>query len=332
VKLRRTALLGSESLCGTELVERLEAAHVDLGQLVMAEPGADAAVIQAIGSDLRLSTPRVEETLEGADLVLSCVELPDDARAEVTGAARRVPVVDLTGTLGGRPFDARRRDRGDRDIQPRGLDRLGAGLHESPSGAALVLAALLRSAGEAGARGPLVAVVLEPASELGKPALDELYQQAVATLNFTTLPTEVFGRQAVHDVSSPGPRGRPHESRLASCVARLAGGERPALLVVQPGIFHGVAIAARAAVDAAAWKAAMAREPRLLVDADAGLATPLAAVRAENAVVGRVESDGAGGAWAWVAADTLTQGAVGNVVELLAEGAARPADESRRTP
>ena len=302
---RRTALLGASTLVGKELLERLRSTHAPVGKVTLVEPGSAHAVIAAVGDELELSTPRVAEALEGADLVLACAELTKADRASVEATAGRSVVIDLAGTLGGKPFDARA-----------GRVDLGPGVHASPAGASLLVAALARSARAAGAS-RVSAVVVEPASELGREALDEMYEQAVAILNFLPIPTAVLGRQLVHDITSPGPAGEVREERLRNEVARLAGGAGVPLLLVQAGVFHGAATAAWADVDPAAWKRAMLDEPRLAIG-DAADASPVQTVQREDATVGRVDGDGAGGAWAWAAADTLVHGAVGNVLAWLA--------------
>jgi hypothetical protein len=282
---------------------------VTAGEIALADPGAESATITAVGGDLRVSTPHVAQALEDARHVLVAQELPADARRLVLAAAAHAAVVDLTGTLGGRPFDVR--DPG----RPAGLP---PGLHASPAGGSLLVAALARAARRAGAGAALTAVVLEPVSELGADALDEMFRQAMATLRFQPPPTEVLGRQVVHDVGSPGTGGVSREARLREEVAALLGGQAPALLRVQAGTFHGVAVAVHADVDPARWRAEVGAEPRLVLTTEAGVASPVQVVQREAAVVGRLEADPSGGAWAWAAADTLRHGSVGNVVEALA--------------
>jgi aspartate-semialdehyde dehydrogenase len=326
----RTALLGATTLQGKDLIERLRQAHAPIGKLVLAETGLEESVATPVAGEWVVSTPLLDEALEGAALVLCCEVLPPEARAAVIRLASSVPVLDLAGGMGGHAFDARLTGATDARLPGatdarRGvtLDGLGPGVHASPKGASLLLAALARAAIKAGApaASPCRAVACEPASELGRPAVDELHAQAVAVLSFQPVPSEIYGRQAVHDVLSPGPGGEADEQRIRRQARDLGAGDC-SVLVLRPGLFHGVGMAVHAPVRAAAWRKAMADEPRLelLPEDESGDVSPVAAVAAERALVGRVIDDGQGGAWAWASADTLAHGAVGNVVELLSRG------------
>lgn len=301
------AVLGASSLAGRELAERLRAAGLDRGQLVLTDPGAESAAISAIRNELVVSTPRVEEALEGAGHVVVCVPLEAADEALVREAAARAVVIDLTGRLGGAVFDARA------SAAP-----LPKGLHASAAASSLLVAALARTARAAGAGADMVAIVLEPASEIGQEALDEMIGQAVAMLNFASMPKDVHGTQAVHDAHSPGLGGERREEALRREIGQLLGSPAPALLLVTPGTFHGVAAALHASCDAARWREAASKEPRLVLAAAGESASPVAAVLAERAIVGRLVGDGAQGAWAWAAADSIVQGAVGNAVEAIA--------------
>lgn len=311
MKIARTALLGATSLAGREVAERLRDGHVAVGEIITCEPGAEASVLSAISGDVVVSTPDVGVALEAADVAIVCVALSaDDAARAREAADRGVVILDLAGSLAAPALD------------PWGmatLDELGAGVHALPAASAVLTTCLLRAARAAGGRAPLVVTCFEPASELGRPALDELYAQALSLLTFTSMPTDVLGKQWAHDVLTPGKDGEDRERRLRREVAALCGESGTSLLVVRAGLFHGSAVAARADVTAAAWKQALAAQKRLEIpeEEDDDVATPATAARAERAVVGRLTDDGAGGSWAFAAADSLAFGAVGGVITLL---------------
>lgn len=308
--ISRTALLGASTLHGKDLLERLGADRSRLGRLMLAESGADVAVATPVLGEWVVSTPLMDEALEDAELVLCCGRLSDEARETVIRVAGQATIIDLAGSFEARPFDAK---------SGASLASLGPGLHASPKASSLVLAAMARAAARAGAGAPSVAVACEPASEIGQPAVDEILAQAVALLSFQKLPTEVFGRQAVHDVQSPGPLGEGTEARIRREVRDLGGGDM-AVLVLQPGLFHGAGLALRVTCAPAAWRKHLSAEPRLAVAraaASSSTPTPASSVDAERAVIVRLVEDGLGGAWAWAVADTLAHGAVGNVVDLI---------------
>jgi aspartate-semialdehyde dehydrogenase len=83
------------------------------------------------------------------------------------------------------------------------------------------------------------AAVDRPASELGKSALDELFEQAVALASFRPVPKEHFGAQSAFNAFVP-PDSDAFERRVADDVASLLG--RPfalGVLSVRAGVFHG---------------------------------------------------------------------------------------------
>ena len=295
-------VVGAGTLAGRELVERLRARGLDEG-LEPIGVDEDLASLTDVGGSLRAVTPDLRAALADARAVLVAAPPTEEQLDRLQAAAASMPVLDLTGSLDAPPLDA----RAGAGLQP--------GAWSSPGAGVLLAAALLRAARRAGAQGTAVAILLEPLSELGLEALDEMHAQAIALLNFQELPTEVLGSQAVHDLRSPGRDGAALERRLRRELSALSEGG-VSLLRVQSGAFHGSAVALRCEVGAADWREAIGAEPGLELG-EAAEASPVAAVRGGRAVVGRLDDDGAGGAWAWAAADGLEHGAVGNAVRLL---------------
>jgi aspartate-semialdehyde dehydrogenase len=95
------------------------------------------------------------------------------------------------------------------------------------------------------------AFALRPASELGDPGIDELYQQTVSLLNFTSVPQEVFGRQIAFNVvpsAESGTGGREGFDELAEVdTAGLLGMEPDRISITSTlvALFHGHAMAVR---------------------------------------------------------------------------------------
>jgi len=90
------------------------------------------------------------------------------------------------------------------------------------------------------------ATVLEPASEYGRAAIDELHQQTVALLNFQSLPKEVYGTQVAFNMVSP--TGNPnligkseeHIRRHYRLLRTLPGDI--GIQVLHAPVFHGAGI------------------------------------------------------------------------------------------
>jgi aspartate-semialdehyde dehydrogenase len=93
------------------------------------------------------------------------------------------------------------------------------------------------------------ATLLQPASEYGHAALEELHQQTTNLLSFQPLPTEVFGGQTAFTLAvSFGTEGRVPLSTVAEVVrrhyAKIASAPAAplALQVIQVPVFHGYAL------------------------------------------------------------------------------------------
>jgi len=112
--------------------------------------------------------------------------------------------------------------------------------------AALAIAQLVERLGQAAAVRFVAATVLEPASQYGRAAMDELHQQTVNLLSFQALPRETYDAQAAYNlIAGVGENAR---IRIATSTARmrrhyqaLAGNSLPpmALQVIHAPVFHG---------------------------------------------------------------------------------------------
>lgn len=112
--------------------------------------------------------------------------------------------------------------------------------------AALALGLLMERLQQAAPIRTAAATVLEPASEFGRAAMDELHQQTINLLSFQTLPRDVFDAQAAYNVLAG--MGESSKVNLAVAEARirrhyhaLSQGRWPSLAMqlVHAPVFHG---------------------------------------------------------------------------------------------
>src|SRR5205807_1904898 len=115
---------------------------------------------------------------------------------------------------------------------------------------AVTLALLLLRAKKTGVIRRAVATIFEPASEQGQKGMDELHQQTVNLLSFQPLPKDVFDEQvAFNMLARYGQKSRLSldslEARVRRHYQKIAGADapQPALMVLQPPVFHGHALA-----------------------------------------------------------------------------------------
>ncbi len=166
------------------------------------------------------------------------------------------------------------------------------------------------------------ATVLEPSSELGRAALDELHQQTVNLLNFQSLPRAVYDAQAAFNMlGGVGEEAQVSLSRVEDRIRRhyeaLTGGRGPALAVqvLHAPVFHGhtfsIAVELEHPVETMALEEALTGEHIELILEDTDAPSNLAAtgqnevqVRLRPEPLGRNSSQ-ATRLWLWAAADNL---------------------------
>jgi aspartate-semialdehyde dehydrogenase len=166
------------------------------------------------------------------------------------------------------------------------------------------------------------ATVLEPASEYGRLAMDELHQQTVKLLSFTDLPKQVYDTQvAFNTVPAFGEAAKislsTSESRIRRHYALLAGDRLPELGVqlVHAPVFHGYGISLAVELDEAATldqvEAALAGEHVEIVTAESDPPTNLSVAGQPDILVRVRPQSGKNGEaqstkfWIWAGLDNL---------------------------
>ena len=88
----------------------------------------------------------------------------------------------------------------------------------------------------------VTAAIDRPASDLGKDALDELFQQAVAVASFRAVPKDLLGTQSAFNTYAPADSDA-FEARVAGDVRALLGRDLPlGILSARSGVFHGTTL------------------------------------------------------------------------------------------
>ncbi len=166
------------------------------------------------------------------------------------------------------------------------------------------------------------ATVLEPASEFGRTAMDELHQQTVNLLNFQPVPRGIYDAQIAFNLlggmGEDATVSLPHvEARIRRHYEALTGGRGPSLAVqvIHAPVFHGhtfsIAIELERPVEIVALEEALNGEHIELVLEDTDSPSNLAAtgqndvlVRLRPEVLGR-NSNQTSRLWLWAASDNL---------------------------
>jgi aspartate-semialdehyde dehydrogenase len=167
------------------------------------------------------------------------------------------------------------------------------------------------------------ATVLEPASEFGRAAMDELHQQTVTLLSFQGMPRAVYDAQVAYNLLSG--LGESATVSLSAAEARirrhyesLSAGRWPALAlqVIHAPVFHGhtfsIAVELERAAEISALEEALSGEHVDLVLEDTDSPSNLAAT-GQNDVLVRLRPEAPGARlsneisrlWLWAASDNL---------------------------
>jgi len=147
----------------------------------------------------------------------------------------------------------------------------------------------------------VTAAIDRPASDLGKDALDELFQQAIAIASFRSVPKDSLGAQCAFNLYLPSDTDA-FEARVASDVRALLGRELPvSVLSARAGVFHGTTLRLAVRFEGEAPSAEALREALLATgrgfaeaDADGPAGTVDAAGRDETLLL-RSSSSGSTG-------------------------------------
>jgi aspartate-semialdehyde dehydrogenase len=168
----------------------------------------------------------------------------------------------------------------------------------------------------------IAATVLEPASEFGRAAMDELHQQTVSLLSFQSMPRAIYDAQAAYNLL--GGLGEASTVNLGAAEARirrhyeaLGNGRWPALAlqVLHAPVFHGhtfsIAVELEHPISLAALEESLNGEHVDLVLEDTDSPSNLAATGQNDLLVrlrpelGGRNTGGVSRLWLWAASDNL---------------------------
>jgi aspartate-semialdehyde dehydrogenase len=245
----RIAIVGAASIRGKQLNEALSESTFVASEFLLMDDQEALGQLETVGDEITFIQPITADSFERVDFTFFAGG-PELTRRHWQAAHRAgSSIVDLSGGLEGEP--------GVLVCAPWLQEAMGeAAVAIAPSlhtpavvsahPAALVLALLLERLQHLGAIRSVSATVLEPASEYGKAALDELHQQTVALLSFQSIPTQVYDVQVAFNTVGVFGEGAKisladSEARIRRHYALLSGGRLPqlSLQLIHVPAFHG---------------------------------------------------------------------------------------------
>lgn len=333
IKQIHAAVVGASSVLAKELLEELNnspAAAWDMRLLDDAE--GEETQLSAAGDEAILIQPLHRDALDNMDLIFFAGE-PATAR-ELVGAARAAgaAVVDLTGALEQEANILVRCPWLAAGQRP-DLTTLGITV---PQPAAVMLAMAAQRLRKMGLVS-LSATVMEPASQAGKAALDEMHQQTVSLLSFQDLPKDVFDTQVAFNLQTAlGEAAKVNLAGVAATIRRHLGlilSEAAAAQVhfqlVQAPVFHGYTLSALAQLQGSAAEQSLrdTLHGGVIMAEDDTTPSNTAVVESGDVLLTvRPDSGDAEGKlwWLWMAADNLRLHARVAVAAALELAALRP--------
>jgi aspartate-semialdehyde dehydrogenase len=319
----RIGIVGASSLVGKELSDELGTSLLAASDFVLLDVEDVAGQVTAAPDEVSFIQRLEASSFDKMDFVFFAGDIDGTTKHWQDARRAGASIVDLTYAL-----------EGEKDVLVRApwvAEVLGEKVSQklpdlkTPAVVAAhpVAVMLALVAGKLRVKLPLTTVaatVMEPASDYGRAAMDELHQQTVNLLSFQTLPREQYDAQVAFNLlpelgESAKVKLKVTEQRIRHHYAGLSDGQLPALALqmVQAPVFHGYVMSLLVElgepVTVKQVEAALAGDHIDVVSGESDPPSNLSAAGQEDIMV-RVRKDsgeeGKGARfWIWLAADNL---------------------------
>lgn len=200
-KTYRIAIVGASSLAGKELSDGLSESIFAASSFTLLDEDNATGQIAAAGDEISFIQKIDGSSFEGADVVFFAGDR--DAATKHWRAARSAGagIVDLTNALEGEDgVPVRSPWISDANSEGVGAVSLETSAIVAAHPAAVMLGLVAKRLAFKATVKSISATVLEPASQYGRSAMDELHQQTVSLLSFQSLPREQYDAQAAFNL------------------------------------------------------------------------------------------------------------------------------------
>jgi aspartate-semialdehyde dehydrogenase len=244
-KTGTVALVGSGSLIGREIRDVFETSKFPAELSLIGSADDEAGLLTEYKGEPALVGRLDAETLGSAKFVFLAGS-PDSTRA-VLALDIETHLIDLTYAAEDSPRARLRAPM----AEPGGYTVPSGAVHVMASPASVALALILNRIHPAHPIRRAVAHVFEPASERGKPGLDELQQQTVNLLTFKGQPKAVYDAQLAFNLLARYGESAPQpledfelrvERHLATLLSAGSLAPIPSIRLIQAPVFHGHSI------------------------------------------------------------------------------------------
>jgi len=239
----KIAIAGASTLLGRELKEALSESSLAAARFVLLDENESLGQLDQVGDEVTIVQAIDADTFEHVDFTFFCATEALTRKHWRQALRSGSTVLDLSGALDQETGVLIRAPwLGSETVAPDLFTPAVVPAHP----AALALALLLDRLQMAAPVRFAAATLLQPASEYGRGAMDELHQQTVSLLSFQGMPRELYDTQAAYNLL--GGLGEAAKVSLSSVEARirrhyaaLSQGRWPslALQVIHAPVFHG---------------------------------------------------------------------------------------------
>jgi aspartate-semialdehyde dehydrogenase len=323
----RIAIVGAGSLRGKELNEALSESAFGASDFVLLDDESSLGKIEAVGDEAAVVQMIDPDSFDRADFVFFAGDEANTLRHWKSAARSGASILDLTGALETEP-DVLVRSPWVREELNGSSGKASPDLKTSAivpaHPASVALALLLLRLKKAAAVSSAWATVLEPATEHGRGAMDELHQQTISLLSFQGLPKEVYDAQVAFNLlpvlgeSAKVDLGAT-EARIRRHYALLSDGRLPAVSIqlIHAPVFHGYGISLGVELEQAVGledvEAGLTGDHVDVVLGDADAPSNLSTAGEEDIMVRVRVEEGGRRLWLWAAADNLKLSALNAV-------------------
>jgi len=315
----KIAIAGASTLLGRELKDALMDSPLVAAKLVLLDDEKAQGQLDQVGDEIAVLQVIEEDAFERIDFTFFCGD-ENLTRKHWRQALRSgSTVLDLSGALDQETGVLVRAPwLGSEAMTPDLFTPAVVPAHPAALALALVLERLQLAASVRSAS----ATVLEPASQFGRAAMDELHQQTVSLLSFQNMPRSTYDAQVAYNLLSGFGENataslRTVEARIRRHYDALAVGRWPtlALQVIHAPVFHGhafsIAVELEQPVEIVALEEALSGEHVDQVLDDTDSPSNLSATGQNDVLVRLKPEPGGKNAnetsrfWIWAASDNL---------------------------
>ena len=341
----KIAIVGAGSLRGRELNDALTDSPFGGSDFLLMDDEAELGTLEAVGDEVTFIQRIEPSSFDRTDFVFFTGDEALTRKHWQAANKAGASIIDISGALEGEPGVLVRAPWLNLEVPTpatKNAPSLETRAVVPAHPVAVTLALLLDRIGSLSALATASATVLEPASEYGRAAMDELHQQTVKLLSFQDLPRQVYDTQVAFNTTPVfGELARVSltnsESRMRRHYALLTGNRPPqiGIQLLHAPVFHGygisLAISVQQPVSLDQMEAAIAGEHVEVMTADSEPPTNLSVAGQPNILVRVRPQSGAPEStdkfWLWAGLDNLRFGAQNAVACALELNRLRPHGE-----